>query len=372
MRFKTGIRLGAVLLLVTLSATAALAAQPAPIRPVRGIILFIGDGMGLGQVSVASELLFGGHGSLFLEGAPVIGLVRTYAADNMVTDSAAAATAMATGTRTDREKVGLDPDGRLLHGIFEAASRSGLATGFVTTSGLVDATPAGYVAHVESRYDFTSILWQMLASRVDVLIGGDFTGYARAAHDPAYRDLLASAEQAAPPCTKVVKSAAALATARAPVVALLPPRPEMPEQYGPPLVVTTRRALELVASQPTGFLLVIESGVTDLMGHDNNADGLAHGVAELDRAVRLAVRMARARGDVLVLVTADHDTGGLALLDRPLPEGQANVAWATTNHTALWVPLFSFGPSAARFSGVLDNTELSGRMASLLGLELAK
>jgi alkaline phosphatase len=144
----------------------------------------------------------------------------------------------------------------------------------------------------------------------------------------------------------------------------------MPEQHGPPLEVTTRRALELLSSHPGGFLLVVECEVTDEMGHDNNADGVAKGVAELDQAVRLAVHMARARGNVLVLVTADHDTGGLAVVDRPLPNGKATVAWATTNHTALWVPLFAFGPGAGGFSGVLDDTELPGRMASLLGLQL--
>jgi alkaline phosphatase len=371
MRLRLIFTLGVSLLVAASSVTSVAVTPPVPATGIRGIVLFIGDGMGLGQVSTASELLFGGDGSLFLESAPVIGLVRTFAANNMVTDSAAAATAMATGARTDRRMLGLDPSGRRLHSIFEAAARRGLATGFVTTSGLVDATPAGYVAHASSRYDFTSILRQMLSSKVDVLIGGDFTGYPRTARDRPYRELLRHAEQLAPAGTTVVRSEAALATARTPVVALLPPRSRMPEQHGPPLEITTRRALELLATNPRGFLLIVESEVTDEMGHDNNAGGVARGVAELDAAVRLAVGMVKARGDVLILVTADHDTGGPAVTDRSFPGGSARVGWTTKGHTALWVPLFAFGPGAGRFSGVLDNTELPIRMSSLLGLGLS-
>ena len=336
---------------------------------VRNVILVIGDGMGIGQVSAASLLLHGADGGLALEAAPVVGLVRTAAADRPVTDSAASATAMATGFKADYRALSVLPDGRRPRTLLEAARQAGMATGVITTSGLADATPAGFLVHVEKRSYHAEVLRQILASGADVLIGGDWTAYGKARRDEGYLSTLADAERLAPEGTTVIRDSSALAGAEPPFVALLPPRPSGDGAYGPDLEVTTRVALDHLAGRAGGFLLLVECELTDELGHANDIAGLVAAVAELDRAVSAVLELASDRDDTLVLVTADHDTGGLGVVsgDR-FDDGRARVRWATHDHTAHWVPLFAYGPGAQRFGRVLDNTEIGLELARLLGL----
>ncbi len=330
-----------------------------------GVVLFIGDGMGVGQLGTASYLLAGPGGRLAITRMSVTGLVTTWAANNLVTDSAAAATAMATGVKTNRRTIGRDPGGRNLPNLFEAAHGAGLATGIVTTSGLADATPAGFSVQAETRYEYGTILRRMLASPFDLLVGGDFTRYERAMGDPAYRETLEQASRFAAPGTTIVRDLEGLRRAEGRVVALLPPRADHPEQHGPPLAVTVALALDRLAADPEGFLLLVETELTDEAGHHNDLDSVLEGVRELDAAVAAAL----AHPDVLVLVTADHDTGGAGIVDGPLDGKPAKVEWLTRRHTALWVPLFAQGPGAAAFTGLLDNTDLPHRIAGALGLQ---
>lgn len=333
-------------------------------RP-RGVVLIIGDGMGLGAVSTGSYLLHGRSGGLFMESAPVVGLVRTAAADQLVTDSAAAASAMATGFKANHHVLSIRPDGSRPTTLFEAARDAGLAFGAVTSSGLVDATPAAFLSHAASRYDYGDILDQMLTSGAEVLIGGTGSNYRKIAHNAAYNALVARLEKSAPGIT-VVRSTEQLRTAAPPLLALLPPRAPGIDQYGPPVAETGTLAYDLVASDPDGFVLLVECEATDTFAHDNAIDPLTEAVGEVDDATRALVERALARDDVLVITTADHDTGGLALVG---DDGStAEVRWVRTEHTAQLVPLFAWGPGAEQFEGVLDNTQIGARLAALLGL----
>ncbi len=347
------------------------AAGGTPSTRARGVVLFIGDGMGIGQLSTAAALLAGPGGDLAITRMPVTGLMVTSAANNLVTDSAAAATAMACGVKTDRRVIGLDPSGRRLPNLFEVAHGAGLATGVVTTSGLVDATPAGFTVHAESRYDSGTILREMLASPFDILVGGDFTRYPKAMGKPDYVEALEHAEELVPEGTALVRSMAGLREATGRVVALLPPRDRHPEQHGPLLKRTVGLALERLGSRPGGFLLLVETELTDEAGHANDLDAVLEGVRELDGAVAAALDFARERGDVLVIVTADHDTGGAGILGGPPGGGRADVEWLTHSHTGLWVECFAEGPGAVAFTGLMDNTDLARRIAGALGLALA-
>jgi len=337
-----------------------------PGRRPRGVVLVIGDGMGVGMVSSAAHLLHGPGGGLALESAPVTGLMRTVAADDLVTDSAASASAMATGYTHDRKTVSIRPDGSRPPSLFEVASRAGLATGAVTTAALVDATPAGFLARASYRYHSGEILSQALASATDVLVGGDGTTSTKLYRDERYRELLGRVEEVASPRT-VVESADALRSATAPVLALFPPREPGLDQYGPPLRDTAAAAYDILASDPDGFVLLAECEATDSFGHDNAIDATVASVREVDDAARALLARAAATGDVLVIVTADHDTGGLGVVDGE--DGVAEVRWASKEHTAQWVPVFAWGPGAERFGGVLANTDLGVRIADLLGLE---
>jgi len=346
------------------AAASPVATSPPAAATARSLVLLIGDGMGLGTVSTASALLHGSPGGLLLETAPVTGLVRTAAANNLATDSAASGTSLATGFAADRRSLRVLPDGRVARSILEAAGSSGRATGVVTTSFLVDATPAAFTAVSPSRKEYRLIFERMLTSGVDLLVGGD-SGLGGLEDDWGRAQL----DRARGLGFHLARTAAELDTAPGlPLLALLPERDTPAEAHGPSLATTTARALDLLGDDPEGFVLVAECEITDGAGHDQDAVALVEGVAELDAALR-AVLDRVDLATTLVVVTADHDTGGTAIVRGRPDEGLAWVRFATDDHTAQWVPLFAFGAGAEALAGVRDNTEIAALFGRLLGLE---
>jgi len=339
------------------------------IRP-RNVILVIGDGMGIGQISTASALLHGIGGGLAIDNAPVTGLVSTHAGDELVTDSAAAATAMSTGFKVPKKAISILPDGTVPVTIFEAAHAIGMATGLVTTSGLVDATPAGFTAHAEKREHYSDILEDMLNSGTELLIGGDWARHDKAPRDSEFQEMLGRIDVLGPNAGyTVVRNRAELDAADGPVLALFPPRGSGGSAHGPPLFDVVDFALGHLGESDGGFLLLVESEITDGSGHSNDIACLTEGMRELDAAVAAILAWSEPRGDTLVIVTADHDTGGLGIVDGDFDDGVAEVRWATENHTGQWVPLFAFGPGAEYFNGVIDNTDIGILIAKLLRIE---
>ena len=136
-----------------------------------------------------------------------------------------------------------------------------------------------------------------------------------------------------------------------------------------PLVEVVDFALGRLGDSEDGFLLLVESEVTDGRGHANDIAGVTEGIRELDTAVASILAWVEPRGDTLVIVTADHDTGGLGIVDGDYDDGVAEVRWATENHTGQWVPLFAFCPGSQHFNGVMDNTEIGILIDKLLGIE---
>ncbi len=338
--------------------------------PPRNVILVIGDGMGVGQVSTASAMLHGPLGGLVLESAPVTGLMSTYAGNFLVTDSAASATALATGFKAPKKALSVLADGRVPVTIFEAARARGLSTGLVTTSGLVDATPAGFTAHETKREHYPEILEDMLGSGAELLIGGDWSDYQKALENDDFQDMLSRIDSLGETAGyTVVRDDGELGDTDGPVLALFPPRGHGGDAHGPPLDGLVTFAVNRLAENDTGFVLLIESEVTDGVGHDNDIAGLVEAVDELDTAVAALLAWAEPRGDTLIVVTADHDTGGLGIIDGEYEDGVAEVRWATSSHTGQWVPLFAFGPGAEHFAGVIDNTDMSVLFAKLLRIE---
>lgn len=345
----------------------ALAAQAAVEPAVKNVILFIGDGMGDGQVSTAMTILSSSR-ELVIPEAQVTGLMSTIPADALVTDSAASGTALATGYTTNCGVVGQLPQGEKVENLLEAAHRAGKAAGVVTTSGLADATPATFTVHALYRHRYTEILRKQLATPFEVRIGGDFTEYHRATQTPGYLETLDRAGDLVADGTTVVRTVEGLKDASAPLIALLPPRPRMRDQHGPALAAMTRKALELLSADPDGFVVMIETEVTDQAGHENDLEGVVGGVGELDDAVGVALEFANSHPGTLVLVTADHDTGGLGIVGGAGTD-DAKVAWASRRHTAQWVPVFAWGPEAARFTGVFSNSDMARKIGGVLGLE---
>jgi alkaline phosphatase len=335
----------------------------------RNVILFIGDGMGIGHVSAASDLLESTGSTLAMTNTASVALVRTWATDNLAPDSASTATAMATGFKTRKKAVGVLEDGRVVRNLFEVARDHGRATGVVTTSGVVDATPAAFTVHVEWRDDYHEIFEKMLASGTDLLIGGDWTHFTKAKKNQTYLDLLVRAEELGHEHGyQVIRDPRSTDTAELPLLALFPPRPTGGNSHGPPLATTALRAIELLRENPGGFLLLVECEITDEFGHHNDIEVVMDGMRELNDAVAAVLEATGSDGDTLVVVTADHNTGTLAVVDGNYEEGRASVRWATGEHSSQWVPLFAFGPGADRFTGVLDNTEVGQKIAQALGL----
>lgn len=342
---------------------------------VRNVILCIGDGMGLSQVTLASMRVGGLDGRLHMERMPVGGFVRTHSADAWVTDSAAAATAMATGVKTNNGMIGVDPQGRPWRTILEAAKDKGMATGLVATATISHATPAAFDSHIDSRKTEDTIVEQLIGGRANVLFGGGRRYFLpktdRDSGRKDDRDLIAEAKEAG---YAYVQTARELDAVRHPYMlglfqldAMTTAPPE------PSLAALTRKAIDVLdavkvesTGEKAGFFLMIEGGQIDWACHDNKADHVVRQVLLFDQAVEAAIDFALKDGKTLVIVAADHETGGLTLSSGDKRGPGAH--WASKGHTGTPVPLWALGPGAKRFAGVCDNTDIPTRIAQLLDI----
>jgi alkaline phosphatase len=330
---------------------AELPASKAP----KNVILIIGDGMGVAQITAGKVQ----KGNLSLEKFTTTGLIATHSADSFATDSAAAATAMATGEKTCNYRVAVDCDGKPIKTVLEWAEEAGMSTGVVVTSSVTDATPAAFMAHVENRFRQAQIAEQIAACGVDILFGGGWSYFIPKSEQGSRRnderDLLGELRGK----MKVIrtpgefrdfgsdKAAAALFASGA---------MDRAKSRQPSLAALTKKALEILAKSEKGFFLLIEGSQIDLAGHDNDSEALIEEVLDLDDAIQASFEFASGNGETLVVVTADHETGGFALhkgsvRDKVITES----AFTSINHTASMVPLFAFGPGKDAFAGIHDN-----------------
>jgi alkaline phosphatase len=396
-------------------------------RPIaRNVILLIGDGMGQAHRFAAQLLAAGRDGRLAMDRLPYVGQMATLSADatSFVTDSAAAATAIATGVKTRNGSVSIDLNEQERTTILELARDSGRSVGLVSTCQITDATPAAFAAHVPHRADQSEVARQYIErTRVDVILGGG------AAHWYPYGaalprnlavgatgrgigsngDLIAQARQHG---YEFVVDAAALRASLdrrqhepgSPLLGLFAAQEFFVQTaegfgaiYDPPVALAdlTSAAIEILSQNPNGFFLMVEESAIDRMAHRNNAPLTLKGVLELDRAVQVALAYATRAHDTLVIVTADHECGGLAVAgsedqpypyepggglldtmlageDGPFPVADAGysfvVGWATTGHTAAPVPITSIGPGGECLTGSIENTDLFHAMANAMDL----
>ncbi|MBI2844636.1 MAG: alkaline phosphatase [Armatimonadetes bacterium] len=329
----------------------------------KNIILMIGDGMGLAHVAAARTVSVGPGGRLAMDAMPVVGFVTTHSVNALITDSAAAATAYATGVKTNNGVIGQAPDGRRLKSLLEVARELGKSTGLVTTTSITDATPASFAAHIDSRSKQAEIAGQLLASRVDVLLGGGRDFFASGAGRPDGRNLL---RVAAARGYTVVGTTEELDAADGPkLLGLFAPGNLVPEASAPPLSVLTAKAIKTLSQSRHGFFLMVEGGLIDIYSHRNDLDQMVDQLLEFDRAAAVALDFARQDKETLVVITADHETGGLTLLADD--SGRMKPAWSTKGHTGAPVPICAFGPGCEQFAGILDNTDVNKRLGSLWG-----
>ena len=326
------------------------------------IIIFIGDGMGTAHLyagmSTTSE-------PFSLEKFPYSGFSKTYSADNYITDSGAAGTAIACGVKTNNGMIGVKPDSTALISIMEIAHKQGFATGVVSTSSVTHATPASFVAHNAGRGNYEDIAKDFLNGTVDVFIGGGENHF-RLRKDSA--DLAVSLEEQG---FDVVYTIDDLKKSQSGKIAGLLAKEHMPkasEGRGNALSEMTRKAIETLSKNKKGFVLMIEGSMIDWAAHENNFDYLTSEMRDMDKAIGVALEFASANTNTLIVVTADHETGGLTLTGGNVAGHQAEAKFSGEGHTAVMVPVFSYGPGAPRFSGIHDNTFFFKEFLELLNI----
>lgn len=343
-------------------------ASPGP--KVKNIILLIGDGMGPNHVSLARHRFSGQGGKLHMEKLPVTGLVKTYSADSIVTDSAAAGTAMACGVKTDNGMVGMNPDKVRYNSIMELLDEKGWRTGLVATSEITHATPASFASHVSSRHNQDEIAKQMFGNRVDVIFGGGRKFWLPKGFDKGARkdglNLIKSAESYG--YQTALSRKEFFEIHQMPAVGLFADGGLENTDSEPTIAEMTEKAIELLdAGNKNGFFLVIEGSQIDWASQANDLEDMLVQLRAFDLAVKEALDFARGDGNTLVIVTADHEAGGLVIKESL--KGAASAKWTSKHHTAADVPLYAYGPGAEEFAGVLDNTEIPAIIARLVGID---
>jgi len=360
-----------LLTVITLSCTASVNPPAEPeVRKPTNIIFLIGDGMGLSAVSTG--FYFGDQPSVFKR-FQEIGLQQTSSATHKVTDSAASGTALASGTLTYNGAVGVDTSKAVLQNIAEVVAAKGWSTGVVATSTITHATPASFYAHVEQRGMEEEIAAQLIDSEIDFFAGGGCDKFI-VRKDSA--DLLPLAVERG--FTVDTTGLAAPGSLNADQkYGFLPQGGEMPtmiEGRGDFLPDATVLAISHLSQNQEGFFLMVEGSQIDWAGHENNAEYLIAEMLDFEKVIVAALDYAEKDGNTLVVVTADHETGGYTLGPKKSRPGQKlytdyaeiGPVFATGDHSATLIPVFAFGPGAEKFKGIYKNTEINHKMKALV------
>lgn len=362
----------ALSILVACAGTSASSGAPAAAAEpeVRNIILMIADGTGVG-VWTAAEFA---SDALAVKQMPVTGLVDTRSASHKVTDSAAGASVYATGQRTTNRTISVGPSSACplprggnapgaewpagcepLETWFAIAKSKGKATGVLTTTTVVDATPASFVAHSPSRYWSEPIAVQFSEAGLDVLMGGGRASFEAATRSDG-RELLAGM-CARSHCVNTAAELAEYEPDARPLVGLFTPGDmDALEQRPVGVPAMVEAALAKLARDPDGFVAMFETEATDNATHSNlPLERVTADILEFDRAVAVALDFARRTPGTLLIVTSDHETGGFSLVETGR---DFELKYTTRGHTGALVPLFAYGPRAARFGGFRENDEI--------------
>ena len=329
-------------------------------KKVKNIIFMIGDGMGLEQLSTA-WIVNNRHLNI-TDNFPYVGLQWTYSASKLVTDSAAAGTALFTGSKTNNGMLAMSPDGQPLETLPEYARSKGWKTGMSVVCRICDATPASYAAHHVNRDSLYSITSQMVDCGLDFISGGGLKWWE---NRPDGRDLTAEVEAKGYTFVKDIESLKAVE--EGPVIALtayteLPPALDRGTEHQEAVL----KALELLDDNKKGFFLMVEGSCIDDWCHANKVGFAVEEILDFDRTVGAVLEWAAQDGETLVIVTADHSTGAMTLLGGNVEGQSVAVNYANTGHNGVALPVYAWGPGAEKFVGIYENTELSQMIKEII------
>lgn len=401
------------------------------------VVYFIGDGMGPAQVT-AARIFKGGAGGegLHLDAMEQVGLVRTWAANGMVTDSAAAGTALASGVKTNIFAIGMNPDGENVESMLVKAKRKGMSTGIISTARITHATPAAFYAHTRNRFGEGDIAVQLIESDSwDLAMGGGREFFMTNLQEDGETDQKGVRGDGRDLLAEATEKGMRLIQTREQFDALVRDVGEGSDPIGrvlgifnadhmaydlerdadvwgePSLKEMTEIAIRILSQNPEGYFLIVEGGRIDHAGHANYGKNVMAEVIAMDEAVAVAIASEDAEGHhPLVVVTADHETGGLAIngyesieiqgdamllesraigkeiltfASGPGGERPAEAVDRTATqyrqpslnfvdsaiHTGVDVAVYAQGPGSEKFTGTLDNTDVAKRIMEVMGVE---
>ena len=385
-----------LMLAIAALAIASCCGKTEPQKP-KNVIYLIGDGMGFGAVS---SLLLAEDGQTGFEMAPVIGLNETQSANNYVTDSPAGGTALATGTRTCNGFLGVDPDTVQLTSVLKKAQAMGKKTGIVVNTTLTEATPGAFYAGVPSRSMGFKIAEQFCNSGVDVAVGAGLSAFI---NRPDSVDLTATliekgynvyldwksvlntqsekfvgilemsdVHRRNKSSNSTAKAAEGDAVCLAAKLAADANNTDT-TRFSEPTVYLEKAAMkaieQLSKNAPNGYFLMIESAIIDGYGHNNDSEGMIEEMQEFNGLLKALAAYVNAHPETLLVVTADHETGGTAVGYKShavnQPEG-LNLTFSTKGHSGTVVPIFAYGAGSEKFAGIFKNREIPGVIEGLM------
>lgn len=334
-------------------------------RTAKNVILMVGDGMGLTQISAG---LYSNSNTLHLERFNNIGLHKSYSSDALITDSAAGATAFASGIKTYNGAIGVDPDTNAVETILEEAEEKGLKTGLVATSTIEHATPASFIAHNKSRRNYEEIVLDFLNTDTEIFIGGGQKTFERREMDDRnISDELRAKGYTVESFVNKDIDEIDMSNIEKLVYYTADGSPLMVSQGRDYLLPAANLSIDhLNKNNEDGFFLMIEGSQIDWGGHANDANWIITEMIDFDKTIGAVLDFAERDGNTLVVVTADHETGGLAIQKESKMDSLVT-AFTSDYHTGDLIPVFAYGPGSERFRGIYENTAIYHKMREAFG-----
>jgi alkaline phosphatase len=334
--------------------------EPTSNKKPKNVILLIGDGMGISHIyaGITSNL-----GQMYIQNFKKIGFQTTYSASDFITDSAASGTALASGSKTYNGAIGVNTDTLAVENIREKCEKQGMATGVISTSSITHATPASFVAHQPQRSMYEAIAADFLETNIDVFIGG---GYKHFTERKDGKNLVDELEKKGYQVETEMKKIAKTKKGKLAGLVSSEHLTTIEDGRGDMLIKATETAINILDNDPDGFFLMVEGSQIDWGGHQHNTSYLVTETHDFDKAVGKALAFAAKDKETLIIVTADHETGGLAINNGNMKTGEVLGEYTTGGHTGVMVPVFAFGPGSDEFTGFYDNTDIPKKIESLL------
>ena len=320
----------------------------------KNVILAIGDGAGINQITVSRLAIGGPDHKLSIDQLPHQGMSLTHSHNNIYTDSAAAATAWATGFKTKNRYLSIDANKEKLTTILELLNSKGYVSGIVATSSVTHATPAAFYSHIDSRYKEIEIADQLVNSSVNIALGGgqEFFDLEKL---KTTHDLLTDKESLRKNYSSSKRIIGLFDEDGIERSADTPSQREM-----------TNFALDqLMNNKCSGFFLMTEGSQIDWAAHDNNIVKMIDEFKDFDKTIMDLINFVSEDQETLLIITADHETGGLKILKQK--NGSAVIQWGTGSHTGEPVGVYAYGPGAELFNGMMDNTEIHHKILEAIG-----